>query len=786
MPVNYEFWAKGRGVIEHQEGTRQRVLSLIERLDNEGVCAAEQALELFVAADALSNMAMWLTVHMTYAKNVYLDGRALAAEDFKANPEGHTGGALNMVPAYVGYLLANALTGSTRAWMMGQGHCVAAIDATNILLGNLEVEQEQRYPFSDQGLSRLCQDFYSYEVGVNGKPIAPLGSHVNPYTAGGISEGGYLGFAELQYMHMPLPGQELVTFLSDGAFEEQRGSDWAPRWWRGEDTGLVMPIMIANGRRIDQRSTMAQNGGVQWFREHLKLHGFAPIDIDGRDPAAFAWAVISMADSLKEKHAMVKQGQRHYPVELPYAIAETTKGYGFPGAGTNAAHNLPLNGNPSIEDDIRTLFNQGAQQLYVPLAELQTGITVLNNHRERGRVQEKVHYLREFQVPLPQLPDYNEPAMNTAVSPMEQLDGWFAALVQANPEYRFRVGNPDEMRSNRMNKSLDLLLHRVTAPEAGIAESLFGSVITALNEEAVVSAALANKQGINLAVSYEAFAVKMLGVMRQEAIFSRHLKDTGREVPWLSVPIIVTSHTWENGKNEQSHQDPTLSEAWIQEMADVAPVVFPFDANTAVASLAKLYAERGRIATAVIAKGKVEIVCTKAQAKQAAADGALLLSHDASAQIQLIAIGAYQLQAVQRAATRLREKGVVCSVVAMLEPGRFRSARDELESTYLLDDSAIEAIIPKVRNRIIVCHTHAEVMTGVLRRLDSGPEHTRFMGYQNRGGTLDVFGVQFANQQTWAHIVRESVDVLAGELGAVLAADEIKALAGEGNAAALK
>lgn len=63
---------------------------------------------------------------------------------------------------------------------------------------------------------------------------APLGSHVNPYTAGGIIEGGYLGFAELQYAHMPLPGESLVAFLSDGAAEEQRGSDWIPRWWRAK------------------------------------------------------------------------------------------------------------------------------------------------------------------------------------------------------------------------------------------------------------------------------------------------------------------------------------------------------------------------------------------------------------------------------------------------------------------------------------------------------------------------------------------------------------------------
>ena len=264
-------WSQGFGVIHHDFLTRDRISDLLAELAADGTCTVAQATLLLKAADRLCNAAMRQVAHMTYARQVYLDGRPLAQSDFKPQPEGHTGGALNMVPAYVGYLLANALTGTTRSWLMGQGHCVAAIDAVNVLLGNTDAAQAERYPFSDAGLSQLCQDFYSYAIDAEGRPAVPLGSHVNPHTGGGISEGGYLGFAGLQYVHMPLPGQELVTFLSDGAFEEQRGSDWAPRWWRGEDSGLVMPIMIANGRRIDQRSTMAQVGGVDWLREHLTL-----------------------------------------------------------------------------------------------------------------------------------------------------------------------------------------------------------------------------------------------------------------------------------------------------------------------------------------------------------------------------------------------------------------------------------------------------------------------------------------------------------------------------------
>src|SRR3546814_19519860 len=69
-------------------------------------------------------------------------------------------------------------------------------------------------------LSRLAADFYSYAIAADGAAAVPLGSHAGPNTAGAISEGGYLGFAEVQYVHMPLPGESLVAFLSDGAFEE--------------------------------------------------------------------------------------------------------------------------------------------------------------------------------------------------------------------------------------------------------------------------------------------------------------------------------------------------------------------------------------------------------------------------------------------------------------------------------------------------------------------------------------------------------------------------------------
>ena len=41
---------------------------------------------------------------------------------------------------------------------------------------------------------------------------------------------------------------------------------------RGND-----PIIILNGRRIEQRSQITQQGGERWLDRHLRLNGFDPI-----------------------------------------------------------------------------------------------------------------------------------------------------------------------------------------------------------------------------------------------------------------------------------------------------------------------------------------------------------------------------------------------------------------------------------------------------------------------------------------------------------------------------
>ena len=787
-------WAAGYGAVQHTVETQARVFSMADLLQARGVTGDKVPLfHLLYAADRVANAAMWLVVHETYAWNVYLDGRDLTAEDFKPTPEGHTGGALNMVPAYTGYMAVNAITGDTRSWIMGQGHTVAAIDSVNLLLDNMSAAHEERYSLSDEGLTRYVRDFYSYKLGADGRPDSPLGSHVNANTAGGLAEGGYLGFTELQYIHMPLPGERLVAFLSDGAFEEQRGSDWAPRWWRADDSGVVTPIMISNGRRIDQRTTMSQQGGSDWFVDHLHQNGFDPIVFDGKDPAAFAWAIFEMENRLDAGAQVIRSGEDIYPVPLPYGIAVAPKGAGFYGEGTNLAHNLPLMSNPNTDATSASYFNQGTRRLWVPVAELNEVIGSFQHHGEAGRPKERDHGMVNRDVRLLQAPalvsrpvpeDRKDMEKWTRTSPMYAVDAMFMAAVQANPQLRPRVGNPDEMRSNRLIRTLEALKFRVVEPEAGIPEDIHGGVITALNEEAVASAALANKGGINLVATYEAFGAKMQGVVRQEIIFSQHCAEAGRPPGWLSVPLVLTSHTWENSKNELSHQDPAMVEAMLGEPSHISRAVFVPDHNTAAVVMRGVYQTHGQIWTLVVPKADgVADLFTPDEAVRLLEQGALRLDwagHRVEDQrVVLTAIGAYHLEEVLRASARLAQSDLPHSVVCMLEPGRFRSPRSQGERMHLAPAEVRDELYPdSVSSRVFVTHTRPEPLLGVLQPLHTGNQSTGGLGFIGNGGTLTVPGLLFVNRCSWAHVLVEVARVLGIPPEDVLSPEELEALNG--------
>jgi len=763
-------WAENRGVIKHQPATQIQVHLMAESLLQKGLIRQTQDFyERLEALDCLAQQAMWLVVHMTYANRVYLDGRDLEAKDFKTRPWGYTGGALNMVPAYAGLLAVNHFTGFSRDWLIGQGHCGAAIDALQLLVGTASSERKKQYPLTEDGLSKFVADYGSTKIDAQGRKETTLSAHVSAHTSGAKLEGGYLGFAAMQYAHMPLPNERLVAFLTDGAFEEQRGTDWAARWWRGEDTGLVAPIMIANGPRIDQRTTIAQQGGSSWFISHLRNQGFAPFVIDGRDPAAFMCAIYYMEIQLQQSYQRIKEGEARYPVSMPYCIAETVKGFGFPGAGTDSAYKLPLGAYPYQDPDALDFFHQGAKNLF------RTQDCWRQASRSFSQPKKKLAPMLAITRPEPEWADRRE-------SPMNAIDRYFIDIAEVNPKLRVKVGNSDELRSNGMNQTLDLFRHRVTNPEISSAEAIDGSVITALNEEAVVSACLANQAGMNLVVTYEAFATKMHRALQQTIIFSRQQKEAGDTAEWLGFPVVSTSLMWENSHQGPSHQDSSLCESLMLKMADVARVAFPADANSAMACLNACYGDLGVVWNLVVPQSKQPVYFTGQQATQLVQDGAICVRGHCGAELQLVATGSVQLQQALKASDRLRQQRVSHSVIYLLEPSRFRTARDEWEKSVMADPAVVEALFPKrVQYRVFLVHFRPELINALCRPLDLGPQRSSALGFINRGGTLDTGAMLFTNKCTWAHLLAELAALCGQKPTLWLTEEEWAAIDGRGD-----
>ena len=126
------------------------------------------------------------------------------------------------------------------------------------------------------------------------------------------------------------------------------------------------------------------------------------------------------------------------------------------------------------------------------------------------------------------------------------------------------------------------------------------------------------------------------------------------------------------------------------------------------------------------------------------------------------------------------------ALVCVSEPGRLRAPRDDQEAAYVLDDAAVAAIFPPATPRVFITHTRPEPLLGALRRIDTGPATTRALGFINRGGTLDVDGLMFANRCTWAHLLGDAARVLSVPLAALLDADEIAAIEGRGEPTRLR
>ncbi len=362
-------------------------------------------------------------------------------------------------------------------------------------------------------------------------------------------------------------------------------------------------------------------------------------------------------------------------------------------------------------------------------------------------------------------------------APVDAIDAYFVQLSAANPQ--LKIANPSELGRNSVERAAAFL--KLLAGPFG-PEVAKHAAIEAPSQAVEAAAMPGGVDGLIQPLCQEAFAVKMLGALRREIIFSRDQKERGREPCASGIPFIVTSLTWENGGNGRPHQDTAVGETLLGEMSDVSRVLFPPDANTAVEAFRRIYWGRGQVGCIIVPEQPVPITFGGTETCALFENGAAIVKGDAlGAAVQFVAIGAYQLGEALKAAARLAECKIATSVAAVAEPGRLREPRDKLEGEFTASDHVIADLFPAGQPRVVLTHTRPEVMTGILRRIDSGPARMRVLGYRNHAGAPSVDNMLFANGSSWAHAVFAAARVLDTDPARFLETKEILAVMGRGN-----
>lgn len=221
-----------------------------------------------------------------------------------------------------------------------------------------------------------------------------------------------------------------------------------------------------------------------------------------------------------------------------------------------------------------------------------------------------------------------------------------------------------------------------------------------------------------------------------------------------------------------------MAEAMLGEMADVSRVLFPVDWNSSVAAMDLVYQTRGALFNLVIPKRPQPNWLRPEQARQLAQDGVICVHQEGdSSNLQLLAVGAYQLAEAMKASKRLTQAGIAHAVYCLLEPGRFRAPRDAMEAEFCSGEHPFG----QAGTRILLSHTRPEVMTGTLWPLVRSCEHWIGLGYRNRGGTLDEAGMLYANRCNWAQVLAEYAKATQTPLESLMSTEEIAAVEGKGD-----
>lgn len=384
-----ESWAAGYGILHHCVETQARVFRLAELFAERDVEAP--LFTILSAADRVNCAATWIAVNAALARRAHLDGGPLHAPELRLRSpwEGDWSRSLLPIPAYVGYLAANAISGITRGWALRPEAGRTGLDAVDLILGNFDPDLAQRYSLTSEGLARFLEDHRPASDRESGNQ--PRGKPSSTAPKRSLSEADSLKAFRLRDVAQPTAGERLVLALTEKRFETEAAKNWDTGWWRPGEHGVITPILFhMTPLASEEGSGAARCQAAEHLVQGLRKNGFDPLIFDGVDPAAFVWAIFEMEFRLEAAVEKVRSGDTKYPIPFPIGLAiipQEQRG------DSSQIGELDLPARIANPPKALHAVNETLRRLWVPLTDLTESAKRLANHDFLGRPRENDHPL---------------------------------------------------------------------------------------------------------------------------------------------------------------------------------------------------------------------------------------------------------------------------------------------------------------------------------------------------------------------------------------------------------
>ena len=750
--------------------------------------------DLLQRMDAYWRAANYLAVGQIFLCANPLLKRPLALEDVKHMLLGHWGTTPGQNFIYVHLNRLIKQNDLDMIYVSGPGHGGPAVVGNTYLEGTYS----EVYPEISQdevGLQKLFKQF-SFPGGIP--------SHASPECPGSIHEGGELGYSLSHSFGAVFdnPGLIVACVIGDGEAETgPLATSWhSNKFLDAATDGAVLPILHLNGYKISNPTVLARISHEE-LEQLLRGYGWAPISVEGHEPAPMHEAMATALDTALEQIRSIQRDARENGnstrARWPMIVLRSPKGWTGPKVvdglqieGTFRAHQVPIAiSATSPPEHLRQL--EAWLKSYRPeelfdthgrlrpeLAELApTGTRRMgaNPHANGGILLRDLHMpdFRDYAcaVPQPGAP---------GIGDTHVLGPFLRDVAKRNDAQRnFRVFGPDETLSNGLESLFEVTTRQWDAATVPNDEWLSpsGRVLDSMLSEHQCEGWL---EGYLLTGRHGLFNCYEAFIHIVDSMFNQHAKwlEVTSHLPWrrkiASLNYLLASHVWRQDHNGFTHQDPGFIDVVMNKKGELVRVYFPPDANCLLSVMDHCLRSRHYVNVVVAGKHPAPQWLDMEAAVRHCTEGIGIwqwASNDqqgAAPDVVMACCGDVPTLETLAAVSILREhlpalKVRVVNVVDLMR------LQPQSEHPHGLSDADFDALFTSDKPVIFAFHAYPWLIHRLTyRRTNHHNIHVR--GYKEEGTVTTPFDMTVLNDLDRFHLVMDVIDRLpqTGDRGAKL------------------